>query len=113
MKQPIVDLTYIKSIAGDDEGFIKEMLQMFLASTPAEIDNIEKYFKENDYRMMAASAHKIKAPVQMMGDKDITDLLLSIEMAAKNNAPAADVEVIIEKVKTKMNVLIEAVKELI
>lgn len=113
MKQGILDLTYLKAIAGDDDVFINEMLNMFLTTTPPELINIERFYDAGDYHMMGSAAHKIKAPIQMLGDETTTTLLIEIEQIAKSGLNREALPSIIIQIKDRLTTLIEEVKTLL
>lgn len=113
MKQDIIDLTYLKTIAGDDEVFINEMLNMFLTTTPPELINIEKFYQAGDYHMMGSAAHKIKAPIQMLGDETTTNLLIEIEHIAKSGQNKEKLSDIIGETRNRISTLLSEVKELL
>lgn len=112
MKQVSIDLSYLKTIAGDDEAFIKEMLHMFLNTTPVEVESIGNYFNEGNYHMMASAAHKIKAPIQMLGDEYATGILLQIEHLAKPENDKAALPALIEEAKQHLDALVAEVRKL-
>ncbi|MES2690165.1 MAG: hypothetical protein V4658_07160 [Bacteroidota bacterium] len=112
MKQVSIDLSYLKTIAGDDESFIKEMLQMFLNTTPVEVESIGNYFKEGNYHMMASAAHKIKAPIQMLGDEYATGILLQIEQLAKPENDKTELPALIDEAREHLGALVSEVNKL-
>lgn len=113
MKQRIIDLSYLKTIAGDDDVFIQEMLQMFLNTTPPELENIEKFHAGGDLHMMGSSAHKIKAPIQMLGDETTTNLLIRIEQIAKSGEEKEQLPALVAEIKERLALLIEEVREMV
>jgi HPt (histidine-containing phosphotransfer) domain-containing protein len=113
MKQDIIDLTYLKAIAGDDEVFINEMLNMFLTTTPPELINIEQFYQAGDYHMMGSAAHKIKAPIQMLGDETTTNLLIEIEHIAKSGQNREKLPDVIGQVKNRLTALLSEVQNLL
>lgn len=111
MKQVSIDLSYLRTIAGDDDSFIKEMLQMFLTTTPVEVESIGKFFKEGNYHMMASAAHKIKAPIQMLGDEYATGILLQIEHLAKPENDKTELPALIDEAREHLNALVDEVNK--
>jgi HPt (histidine-containing phosphotransfer) domain-containing protein len=78
-----IDLTYLESIAGGDQDFIKQMLGMFRSSTIPDAEKIEQYYLAENWPMVSAMAHKIKSPVQMLGQTILLDKIMSVEKLAK------------------------------
>lgn len=106
-----LDLSYLDSIAGGDQSFIKEMMEMFLRSTPAEMVRIEDFFKSGDLTMMSSAAHKIKAPVQMLGEKRTADLVLEIERIGKQNAGTDKLPELVDELRNRLVKLYEVVQQ--
>ena len=98
-----IDLSYLESIAGGDKIFIKEMLEMFNKSTIPEIINIEKFAAIKNWEKLGVVAHKIKAPLQMIGQTETYDLILELEKNAKNKINLDDVDHLIALIKIKMD----------
>lgn len=79
-----IDLTYLETIAGGDQSFINEMLRMLLNSTFTEMDAIKRHAAAGQWLELGNLAHKIKAPVQMLGVPLVSDLILQIELHGKH-----------------------------
>jgi HPt (histidine-containing phosphotransfer) domain-containing protein len=109
MRTTIIDLSYLKTIGGNDSVFIKEMLVMVKNSVPKEIENIQHFFNNGNYLMMASTAHKIKAPLQMITGNDIIDVLTSIETIGKNAIDVKDVPNLIDKLNELYNIIEEEI----
>jgi HPt (histidine-containing phosphotransfer) domain-containing protein len=106
-----LDLSYLRSVAGDDEEFVKEMLSMFLNTSPIELNNIETHYQGGNLQMMASCAHKIKAPVQMIGEPILADLILQIETIGKKGEGHDRLPDLIEKLKAETALVIKEVEE--
>ena len=78
-----IDLTYLETVGAGDTDFIKQMLEMFQKSTLPEIDNLEQFYETKDWAMFTSTAHKIKAPMQMLGQESMREQLIQLEMAGK------------------------------
>ncbi len=78
-----IDLTYLETVGAGDTDFIKQMLEMFQKSTLPEIDNLEQFYETKDWTMFTSTAHKIKAPMQMLGQESMREQLIQLEMAGK------------------------------
>ncbi|WP_291856830.1 Hpt domain-containing protein [Marinilabilia sp.] len=92
-----INLSYLQSIAGDDKSIIRELITIFLEQIPEFTEGLDKSFEEEDWRNVAAIAHKAKSSVLSMGMEELgnTDLK-NLELIAKaffvqtvNNKPEA------------------------
>lgn len=79
-----IDLSYLEEVASGDESFVKQMLEMFKSSTVTELDKIDQYYAKQDWAMVGLTAHKIKAPIQMLGQNELADMVVMIEKLGKN-----------------------------
>lgn len=80
----ILDLSYLETISGGDKAFINEMLNMFLSSTFPEFENLQQYARQKAWAEVGSTAHKMKAPIQMLGVPEVSALILEIEMLGKH-----------------------------
>jgi hypothetical protein len=113
MKQININLAYLQEIAGGDEVFVKEMLEMIASTTPLEVQNINTYYNDKEYFMMASTAHKIKAPIQMLGDEYAVELLLKIEQMAKNDVAKDELPALVETTIAHLNGIVSEVERML
>lgn len=90
-----IDLSYLQSISSGDNEFIKEMLTMFLNSTFPEIELLKQQANKGEWEGMGSTAHKMKAPIQMLGVPEVSALVLDIETTGRSKQHTQNV---IEKV---------------
>ena len=100
-----IDLSYLKTIGGNDNVFIKEMLGMILQSVPKEIENMQQHFNNGNYMMMASAAHKIKAPLQMITNNDMIDLIIRIETIGRKGLEMNEIPTLLAQLKEQYNTL--------
>jgi HPt (histidine-containing phosphotransfer) domain-containing protein len=92
-----IDLSYLESISGGDKAFIDDMLKMFLSNTFPEIEQLKTQAEAGQWELMGGTAHKMKAPMQMLGVPDISALVLELEQIGKSKA---NTEGIMDKIET-------------
>ncbi|WP_010665011.1 Hpt domain-containing protein [Marinilabilia salmonicolor] len=103
-KHEFVNLSYLQSIAGDDEGIINELITIFLDQIPEFTEGLDKSFEEKDWRNVAAIAHKAKSSVLSMGMEELGNVdLKNLELIAK--------EIFVQEVKKKSDATEKEVKE--
>lgn len=86
-----IDLTVLKELTGDDDDFIKEMIQTYLDSAPSDFEKMKEQYAEGDIESLGKTAHKMKGAARSMGIKG-HELLLTIEQIGKGNHPKTDLE---------------------
>lgn len=99
MSKTNIDLSYLNTIGGNDYVFIKEMLGMILKSVPNEIEFMEQHFNKGNYTLMASAAHKIKAPLQMIANNNIIDLIVSIETIGRKGLAVNEIPQLLAQLK--------------
>ncbi len=75
----VTDLTYLKQVSNGDNDFIKEMIEVYMQQTPEAINNLEKYLKNKDWKMLRAVTHKMKPSFSFFGLKDMYEIANSME----------------------------------
>ena len=106
-----IDLSYLDSIAGGDKDFIKEILELFTKSTLPEIQVLEDLSSISDWDKIVIVAHKIKAPVQILGQTETYNLIVALEENAKHKVHLDQIAGLIANIKTQVyEINAEAVK---
>ena len=100
-----IDLSYLKTIGGNDHAFIKEMLGMILKSVPKEIENMQQHFDNANYMMMSSAAHKIKAPLQMITNNDMIDLIIRIETIGRKGLEVNEIPELLNQLRLLFEVV--------
>jgi len=65
--QELINLDYLKKIAGDNKEFFNKMVGLFLNNIPIEITGIKRALGDMDYEGVSKIAHKIKPSFQIIG----------------------------------------------
>lgn len=79
----IINLNYLKEISGGDTNFIKEMLELYIATTATEAILFKELYEKKDISGIGHLAHKMKAPIQMLGATDLYNTIKGIEDSCK------------------------------
>jgi HPt (histidine-containing phosphotransfer) domain-containing protein len=94
------NLDYLLELAKGNKAFIEEMLGIFIAENPIEIQQVEKGISEMDFGLIKSSAHKMKSTIPFVGlDKLIKHELQEIENLAASKSDLEKIKVIFAKVK--------------
>ncbi len=79
------DLTYLKSMAGDDESIIREMIIIFNDQVIEFKEVMTNALLQKDWDTLSKIAHKAKSSVRVMGLNELADLMKNLEsMASKS-----------------------------
>lgn len=111
-----IDFTSLYSVANNDEEFIKELIEIFLAQIPDFIQNMNQLFLDNNLEKLGREAHTAKSSVMVFGMINTGKLLNQIEIWAENKnldeiEPALKiVERDLELAKNELNEALKAEK---
>ena len=111
-----IDFTNLYGVANNDEEFIKELIEIFLAQIPAFIKNMNQLFLDNNLEKLGREAHTAKSSVMVFGMINTGKLLNQIEIWAENKnldeiEPALKiVERDLELAKNELNEALKAEK---
>lgn len=108
-----VDLTYLNEISGGDKNFIREMLELFVNTTSEEVNQFDALVSSNMYDQIGALAHKMKAPIQMLGANTLFENIRNLERCGKEKSNLAEIPNMVEGIKMQVAELTNEIKELL
>jgi len=79
MDRKLYNLKRLEEIAQGDQGFILDMVNIFVENVTAEIGNILSYKTEGNWKSIAESAHKLASNFAYLGANALHDLAANIE----------------------------------
>lgn len=97
-----IDLTYLNEISGGDNAFIKEMLDLFLNTTAIEVSEFDTLLANQNYEGIGQLAHKMKAPIQMLGASVLFEKVRTLEMIGKGKDNLESVPGLINEIKASI-----------
>lgn len=104
-----IDLSYLKELSKGSNEFICEMISVFIAQTPEELDQIDKHWKAKDWQSLHRVAHKMKPSFSFMGIKELESVICLINEYSSTETNIDQLPELISKLKT---VCSEALQEL-
>lgn len=105
----ITDLAYLKSLANEDETFIRDMINIFKEQFIEYQERMPELLEKSDYTNLSKLAHKVKSSVAVMGMSAEADHLQRLEILAKTGEQAESYKEIIQNFIDKTRL---AIKEL-
>ena len=79
-----IDLTYLKELSNGSNEFMLQMINLFIATMPQMVADLETYLIAENWPSIRTTAHKMKPSVSFMGLKEIeTDIALLESYAAE------------------------------
>ncbi len=95
---------------GNDPDAIKNMVNLFLSTTPDLLQSINSGFHEGKAENLAKAAHTLKPTLDVFGVEDTYDLIRSIEQKAKRSELDAELGKHIEQLNTTMELVFQELK---
>jgi response regulator RpfG family c-di-GMP phosphodiesterase len=96
-----VNLSELSRLAGGDEKFLLEMVQLFLKSMESGIAGIENALKNENLHEVAEYAHKMAAPVKHFGAMHLYENIRQLERLSKNSPTATSVQPVFSEIITE------------
>ncbi len=108
------DLNYLKNISGNNQEFIKEMLQTFVQSIPVSLSDMEDALNAGDLVRLARMAHQVKPSMTLLGINHLKETAVHIEELAKSNqSPTLELQLnVMEFIQTCKDIIDELSEEL-
>ncbi len=92
----ITDLTYLESMSDNNGNFIVEMVSIFKDQIAEYKTQLPDLLAKSDYENLSKVAHKAKSSVAVMGMTREADLLMNLEIKAKNGVEVSSYKAMIE-----------------
>jgi CheY-like chemotaxis protein len=90
---PAIDLSRLRIIVGDDDGFVQELCRTFLASSVRIVEELRRALAAGDRALLGALAHKLKGGSNSVCAQRVGDLAAVLERgsAARSDAELGEV----------------------
>lgn len=105
-----IDLTYLNEISGGDKTFIKEMLELFINTTAIEVNEFDNLLAAGKVEAIGLLAHKMKAPIQMIGALELFEKVKTIENCGKTGSNLENIPNMVNEVKIQVIALSNEIK---
>lgn len=96
-----IDISIVCEVSGNDESFIKTMVQTFLKTMSETIRKIEKSLSEQDWENVYKCAHFAKSSLSIIKVGEMLKLVLQAEASAKNKTDLDTIPGAVKKLKEK------------
>lgn len=103
------NLESVREMAGDDEDFLKVVVQTFLEEIPPDLQAMNEALMENNPGLSYQYAHKMKPNLQMFG-LELMPQIRTIEEWSKSGKSFKEVETAAATITGKVRTAIEELK---
>jgi len=102
----LYDLSSIRAISRGNQFFVQKMVNMFMAQTPVQVAEMESSYHHNNFKEMAAIAHKIKPSIDNMGIVSLRNPIREIERIGKTGTGHDSLSGLVQIVSTHLRQVI-------
>lgn len=78
-----VDLSLVYDVAGNDEGYVRLMVQTFLNTMPTNLEKIKRAAADKQWDALYQAAHYIKSSLSIITIGDMLPTAKEIELSAR------------------------------
>ena len=107
----MIHLDYLKKVANNNLGFVKEMLAIYINETPNALQTIYDYINFEKFDVLFGAVHDLKNTIGFLGATDLFNLITEIEVDLEGGRPkAASIRLLREAMDTVRDSMDEAVQ---
>lgn len=77
-----INLDVLKEISEGSHDLMRDLITMFISQVPTFSEQLDNYYRTNDFISLGKLAHKIKGSVAMMGINELTSDMKKLELLA-------------------------------
>ncbi len=87
-KGKLIDLSYVKAMAGDSTELVNDMINIFISQIPDFISEMKSYHQDKNWTKLSLIAHKAKSSLAVMGMEKQASSLKELELKSKDGVDA-------------------------
>lgn len=97
--EPLIDLSYLDELSGNDPAYMYEVMQIFLSNMPAGLQKLEDLIRNTeDWDAIYRQAHFLKSSVSIVKIRNMYDSLAAIEGYAKERENLQQIPLILDQI---------------
>lgn len=87
-----INLDYLRSITDNDQEFMRKMIDSFITQTPEMTKNMQKHYRQQQWKELGKVAHKIRPLLTFMGMSQSKELSEKIETICLDSTVPQELE---------------------
>lgn len=111
MNGSIIDLAFFEQNSFGDPNLYRELLEIFVKTTPEMLYQIKAAAAENNHEQLAKVAHKLKSNTQTVGLNDIYASLDKLENIGQAPLNKTNIESLVENIYTQCTFAVAEVQK--
>lgn len=108
-----VNLDVLKEISEGSHDLMRDLITLFINQVPTFSEQLDNYYKSEDYISLGKLAHKIKSSVAMMGISVLTSDMKKLELLAQEQKETHKYHAYIDNFKKVSNEAIEELNDIL
>ena len=112
-ESPLVDLGPLRSLLGDNEEGIVEILNIFISHIPPSIDEIKSLLEKQDWNALRNKVHSIKSYYGYVGNDKLNHMLDEWDAALTRNQPDIDHQGIMAELEIKSEAILQRIQQIL
>ena len=110
---PLVDLSPLRNLLGDNEEGIIEILNIFTTHIPPSIVEIKSLLEKRDWDALRKKVHSIKSYYGYVGNDKLNHMLDEWDAALTRNQPDIDHHGIMAELETKSGAILQRIQQIL
>ena len=109
--EKLYDLTMIHGLSGGDEGFIRQMVELFIDTMPTSTQELQTALDQQQWDTLGKLAHKLKSTTGSMGMDSIKEEVKAVEQNCKKSENLEQTPVLVNKMILVINQTVSQLKK--
>lgn len=106
----LYDLSEIREMSGNDESFVKEMIELFVKNNLIYLEELNDAFQKEDWKQVKFFAHKIKPSILVIHAKQLVQPILDLNEYAGNQTNINEIPDIMKKLNDQLPLICDQLK---
>lgn len=113
MEYKFINIEYLDSVSGGDNGIISEIVDMFREQSAEIYNEMNSRLSSGDYTTLGLLAHKAKSSVAIMGMDELAAMLKTFELQAKEALEVSAYKGYIERFRSDTDAALSELDDLV
>lgn len=110
MSKELYDLSILSDMVYGDTDFMAELVNTFIEYAPLDSQELLSFAEANDWVETSKKAHKLKSSIRTLGVTSLSDLILEIELDAKDEKNTTTIQPRILEFKATLSKVLESLQ---
>ncbi|MFT4753524.1 MAG: HPt (histidine-containing phosphotransfer) domain-containing protein [Salibacteraceae bacterium] len=111
MANDLYDLSILSEMVYGDKEFMKELIDTFIEFAPIDTVELTTYSNDKNWEETSKKAHKLKSSIRTIGVTSLNELIIDIELNAKNETQLLEMKSKIDLFSETLDKVLESLKQ--